>query len=605
MKKNDWILLATVALYSFLFFEQSAGINFLIFNLALIAALLIRNRELITSKSWNLAAGGSILSAVCIALYGNGLAVTANILSLSMLSALSDSKKNSVIVSLLFSFYSYASSIVFMFMDWQQRNAEKNKLNTGTRKWRLILIPVIITLLFFFMYRSSNVLFNDFTKNINLDFISWNWISFTFGGFILLYGFFYHQKIKSIAVLEANSRADIDPLNAGTITVFGKQLTINDEEFSGKLLFILLNLLLLIVNTLDIRFMFFENKLPDGITYSAFVHQGTGMLITSLVIAIAIILFYFRGALNFSEKSKTIKLVAYLWIAQNAFMILSTLLRNNMYVSEYGLTYKRIGVYVYLILTLLGLITTFVKILKIKTNAYLFRVNAWLFYFVLIISVFVNWDGLIADFNINKAKRVQTDYLLNLSYSVLPALYTYSDSSMPIASSYSVLDYNKNFERDRDGQLYYFLEAHDKLSWKSWYYNDKKTYSELKRLEINQKITRLDLSAKGIVSVQPLWQFNSIHSLNLMSNKVSDLNELIKFTMLKELNLRDNKFSQLKSIGSLKDLELLDIRQNPIVDYSPLFELKKLKTLYVDASISQTDYEVLEQKLSQTKIIKG
>ncbi|HSH66048.1 MAG TPA: DUF4153 domain-containing protein, partial [Bacteroidia bacterium] len=474
-----------------------------------------------------------------------------------------------------------------------------------TRKWRLILIPVIITLLFFFMYRSSNVLFNDFTKNINLDFISWNWISFTFGGFILLYGFFYHQKIKSIAVLEANSRADIDPLNAGTITVFGKQLTINDEEFSGKLLFILLNLLLLIVNTLDIRFMFFENKLPDGITYSAFVHQGTGMLITSLVIAIAIILFYFRGALNFSEKSKTIKLVAYLWIAQNAFMILSTLLRNNMYVSEYGLTYKRIGVYVYLILTLLGLITTFVKILKIKTNAYLFRVNAWLFYFVLIISVFVNWDGLIADFNINKAKRVQTDYLLNLSYSVLPALYTYSDSSMPIASSYSVLDYNKNFERDRDGQLYYFLEAHDKLSWKSWYYNDKKTYSELKRLEINQKITRLDLSAKGIVSVQPLWQFNSIHSLNLMSNKVSDLNELIKFTMLKELNLRDNKFSQLKSIGSLKDLELLDIRQNLIVDYSPLFELKKLKTLYVDASISQTDYEMLEQKLSQTKIIKG
>ena len=40
MKRNDWILLIAVAAYSFLFYEQSPGINFLIFTIVLLACLL-------------------------------------------------------------------------------------------------------------------------------------------------------------------------------------------------------------------------------------------------------------------------------------------------------------------------------------------------------------------------------------------------------------------------------------------------------------------------------------------------------------------------------------------------------------------------------------
>lgn len=606
MKKNDWILIATVALYSFLFYQQTAGINFTLFTIALITALLIKDNALLKNTSWKLAAVGSLVSSICIGYYGNGLSITANIISLSMLSALSYNGHTSVIASLLFSFYSYSSSLAFMFLDWQKRKAAKINANPSVKRWSLIIIPMIITLLFFFMYRSSNALFNNFTKSINFDFISFNWISFTLGGLILLYGFFYHQKIKAIAELEKNASNTIDPLTAKTITLFGKTLSVNDEEFSGKLLFLLLNLLLLVVNTLDVHFMVIDNKLPEGVTYSEFVHQGTGMLITSILIAIAIILFYFRGALNFSEKSRIIKILAFAWIIQNAFMICSTMFRNNMYVSEYGLTYKRIGVYVYLILTLIGLITTFIKIIQIRTNTYLFRVNGWLFYAVLVTAAFVNWDRLIADFNIHKAKQVQADYLLELSYTILPDLYSYhisSDEKNPAVKN--KLEYPAvNFEKERDRQLYYFLLHADKTSWKSWYYDLERTQHKLAYLASYQKITALQLPSLNIQSMTVLQPFCNIQKLDVYNNKLASITELADFKSLQNLNIGHNKLQSLKGVETLKNLEYLDVRGNTVIDYSPLYSLKKLKQVRVDATISNVQYAALQQNLPGAVIIK-
>lgn len=606
MKKNDCILITTVALYSFLFYQESAGINFVLFNLALISALLIKDQHVLKSKGWLLTASGSLLSALCVGYYGNGLSVTANIISLSLLSALSYGKGTSVILSLLFSIYSYVSSFILVCIERQQKNAEKEERKV--KKWGLIIIPILITLIFFFMYRSSNALFNDFTKNISFDFISFGWILFTFSGVVLLTGFFYHQRIKTLALLDESASNAIDPSNSKTIALFGKELSITDEEFSGKLLFLLLNLLLLVVNALDVQFMFIDNKLPKGVTYSEFVHQGTGMLITSILMAIAIILFYFRGALNFSEKGNIIKWMAYVWIIQNAFMICSTLFRNNMYVAEYGLTYKRIGVYVYLILTLIGLITTYIKIAKIKSNFFLFRVNGWAFYTVLVIAAFVNWDRFISEFNINKARQVQTEYLVDLSYTVLPTLYAYHIDSLGSEEQmkHSVLTSGINtFERIRDEQLFLFLKRNETQGWKSWYLDGSKTHEELISMHDHQRISALNLSFMKIASMKPLNEFKGIHSLNLIGNAIKDSKELSDFNELTALSLQKNGLVELKGLRSMKKLEVLDIRHNRITDYSPLFELKNLKKLYVDTEIPTTQFEALQQQLPQTTIIKS
>ena len=68
----------------------------------------------------------------------------------------------------------------------------------------MLLFVVVITILFFVMYQSSNPLFKDFTKNINLDFISFPWIFFTLSGLLLLYGFYYNRHLESLANLDEN-----------------------------------------------------------------------------------------------------------------------------------------------------------------------------------------------------------------------------------------------------------------------------------------------------------------------------------------------------------------------------------------------------------------
>lgn len=496
MKKNDWILTAAVTIYSYLFYKQTAGVNFIVFNIALLALLVIKDNNLYRNKNWLLAVIGCMLSALAIGYYGSPLPVIANIVSLSLMSSISMSAKSSVFFSIIFSFYSYFSSGIFIFLDGIERIKNENRsLDSRLMKIILVVIPFLITILFLFIYKASNPLFNDFAKNINLDFISLDWIAFTLGGFVLLYGFFYHKKIPALSNLDENTSNDLENSTNNTVIFLGKQLKVNDEAFSGSILFILLNSLLFIVNVLDIKFMFIDGKLPADVTYAEFVHQGIGFLIFSILIAIAIILFYFRGALNFYEKNTTIKLLAYSWIIQNAFMLISTVFKNDMYIHEYSLTYKRIGVYVYLFLCVVGLATVFIKILKVKNNNYLFRINGWLFYGVFILFCLFNWDKIIATYNIEVSKHLDRSYLLELSDTNLPQLVLLEQNNMTRNEVESIIREKKaatnvnidslliseteNFKRELSKRLCYFMKNKENLHWQSWNFDDERVYDEL------------------------------------------------------------------------------------------------------------------------------
>ncbi len=99
-------------------------------------------------------------------------------------------------------------------------------------------------------------------------------------------------------------------------------------------------------------------ELPEEVTYTEFVHQGVNVLIISVVLAIAMVMYFFRGNLNFLSNSQRLTYAAYVWIVQNAVLMVATAVKNTEYIERFGLTHKRIGVYVYLLLTLIGACTT-------------------------------------------------------------------------------------------------------------------------------------------------------------------------------------------------------------------------------------------------------
>jgi hypothetical protein len=580
MKRNDWLLLSAVSVYSFLFYRQSPGINFVIFNFVLLGCLAIKNKRAAKSKRWLLVALGCLASAFCVGYYGNLLSVIANIISLSFLSALSINRNSSFVISLISSTCAYFASPFNMILDSMERNQKQSERHVNYWKRAMLIgIPIIITLVFFFLYRASNPLFDNLAQKINLDFISLSWILFTFLGLFLLYGFFHQRKLESLSNWDERPRT-LENKEYKTLKLFGKDLNITDENLSGLVLFVLLNILVLIVNLGDINFLVITHKLPQGMSYSEFVHQGIDALIVSIIIAIAIVLFYFRGGLNFFAKSKAIKVLACIWILQNAFMIYSTSCRNTLYISECGLTFKRIGVYVYLMLALTGLATTLVKIIKAKSNSYLFRINGWFFYGFLIILSFPNWDRLVTNYNVKNNKTDYPEYMFTLSYSNIPDLLPLYSAAINKQEDAGVKNFHRlDIEKAFSLKLYNFISQHDTLEWRSWYYDDADTYNAVSKSEFIDSVTNLDYSYTSGVVVSRLSLFKKLTKLNMADAGLDTIDGVVPFTNLKELDLSSNHLKEIKGISKLVNLQKLNLAYTSLPDLSGIEGLQKLEEL--------------------------
>src|SRR5690606_6202126 len=110
----------------------------------------------------------------------------------------------------------------------------------------------VILLFFFLIYKSSNPVFYDFIDRINLD-IFWDFIRFSIFGLFLMYGFFRQSKINVLAQADRSSGNNIKGFSSSEASVF----TSGKKEYdAAQITFISLNLLLLLVNFLDVQFIF-------------------------------------------------------------------------------------------------------------------------------------------------------------------------------------------------------------------------------------------------------------------------------------------------------------------------------------------------------------
>ncbi len=420
MKTNDRLLILATAAYSYLFYEQNAGINFLLFNLLFAGTLLYRNKNLLKQRNWLVALFFTLISASSIVLHSSALAIFANCFSLMLLSAFALDKKTSFLFSFLFSAYSVISAFVFMVIDASVRSQNQQVPSSKDKGYRLftIFVVVLLCVLFFVMYQQANPLFAENTKWVNFDFISFSWLAFTAFGFTLVYGLFYYRSIESIALWENNLALTTSEPEELQKTKYSLELS------AGVLLFVFLNVMLIILNAGDINTIWFSGVLPKGISHSTFVHNGVSILILSILVATGLIMFLSRSNFSGLKNSKTLKVLIYLWIFQNQLMLFSTAWRNQIYIHDYNLTYKRIGVYVWLVLAALGLAFSFIKVLKNRSNWYLIRSNVSLWFCLLVFSSVLNWDVLITRYNLkNKAiQEVDLHYLLKLSDSNIPEL---------------------------------------------------------------------------------------------------------------------------------------------------------------------------------------
>ena len=414
MKKHQLILVSSL-IFTLLFYDESVGVNLAIFGLVLTGIICYFFQDRFTSRSHLLLVIASVLSCMAFAWYGDFVSFLALALSIIFLQFKTQETNLKIVQVFPLIFLNGITSLgrMLMFTQWLPKREIKNDF--AKKMIAYFVIPAVFVGLFFAVYAFGSdhfsALFTDYYLDVNflqliLIALLGFYISFTFWNYWIPE--ICYEK-KSFLDNEFNDENAIR--NQRTFSF----LDLDFERRSGEITLVLLNALLLVFIVTYNYEQFFE--VVEKSKLSAATHERVNAVIFSIVMAVGVIMFYFKGGFNFDEKAKNLKRLSKIWILLNGILIISTIIKNSEYVSFFGLTYKRLGVYAFLFLAVIGLFFAFSKITKQKTNAYLFNQMVWYFYGTILLCSYVNWGNLITNYNISVNKGVEPMFLCKLDFN--------------------------------------------------------------------------------------------------------------------------------------------------------------------------------------------
>ena len=225
---------------------------------------------------------------------------------------------------------------------------------------------------------------------------------------------------------------------------------------------ILFNLLFSVQTILDVIYLWGSAALPADITYATYAHRGAYPLIVTAVLAAGFVLIAMRPG-GPAEQSPVIRPLVYLWVAQNVMLVISSILRLDLYVQIYLLTYWRIAAFIWMLLVAIGLVLIVARIALRRSDEWLIRANLITLSATLYICSLVNFAAIIADYNVahsreasGKGVSIDTHYLSLLGPQALPAL----DKAFQLRSVDPSLVSHRNCLVERLSK--------DMASWRAW-----------------------------------------------------------------------------------------------------------------------------------------
>lgn len=534
MKKQiDFKLIAIFVgglLFNFLFWMERLALNLLLYSIFIFLMFLL-DKAMPKSKKMLLIGASHLLAGLLVLYNQSNLTLAAWYISLAVFVGFAHAQLIRSIFTAVLSFLLHLfTSPVRLIQRIISVRIGNFSLKPLGKPIKYIVLPLFILFLFTALYSSANEVFAKYLNQLTdstLLFLN-NIYSFFFAdlsfarvmhaiaGVVLTAGILIGIKDNGVEKIELKCEEQLlrnRKRNKNTFfhevtdlflgTFINKKLALKTENIIGVLCFAMLNLLLLFLNTIDLTTLWLNSQHLAPASYSAELHDGTNALIFSIVLAMVVILYFFNGNLNFYSKNKTLKTLAIIWIVQNTFLLFSVALRDYNYITVLGLTYKRIGVVVFLLLCSIGLITVYIKVIKQKTFFYLFKANGLAWYVLLFAFCLVNWDVFIVDYNIRnqKATEIDIDHLSDLSDKTLPLLdknrkllsaslkgssywprfvtdtagnvaKTDTSNVKPNEQQEAELDFNKQL----DSRITVFKERWDKSTWLSWNYRDWQTH---------------------------------------------------------------------------------------------------------------------------------
>ena len=479
------LILGLTAAFTTLFYDTGMGINLLVFELLAGGAWLLQARSVQWTPLLRVVMASTGATAIAVVVHASAMAVTLNVLSAVLT------------VGLLVAPQLYATHHAFLLAiqhAWKVPTAAMRQLawlngrdTPRTISPRMVVttasVPLLLAL-FATLYGASNPFFGDLVDrfyerigNADLALFRTLVIGLFCSAFLLIAT--QHERFLAWAGLRKDSLTpSLPPVQRG-------------EYRTAVVLFAALNALLLLLNVLDVQHVWMDFTFT-GQYLKDFVHQGTWMLIISIVMGAALVLYFFRGDLNFIRGNTPLKWLCLAWLAQNAMLAASVAVRNYWYIHHFGLAYKRIGVILFLLAALVGLWLVMRKVTLLRSSFYLTRWNLLAAYVIVVCASLFDWDTLIARYNIEHRGTifVELSYLLQLDDKVLPYL-SLSDDDLDALQEHneSVLGSERYwgysymrpdaYKVALRTEVHEFSNAYPDRSWREWNWADARAHDAL------------------------------------------------------------------------------------------------------------------------------
>ncbi|MDJ0365527.1 DUF4173 domain-containing protein [Hymenobacter sp. H14-R3] len=442
------LLVVATALGDYLFWHEQAGINVLVYMIFLVGAhlaLLPGYAPVRRTAGFWVAVVGCLVSGGLVAWYGSAAAGWAALASGLLLVGLVNQPALRLVGSAVGTgLVGMLPAVALVVSSLRAPKGLDGKLRRGWFYGRLLGLPLLALVVFQTLFAVANPQYGALSARLWA--VLGNWLGELLAAvsvphllFLLLCGVAAAGALVAVPVhffLDQESRfGELVRRQRDRVASFGVRqphfghsargpLDLRKEWLAAVVSFGLLNALLLVVNAVDINWLWFGFAPAPGFDLTQFVHEGTYVLIFSILLAVGIMLWFFRRNLNFYQRGlPALRWGATLWVVQNVVLAVSVGLRNYYYIAYTGLAYKRIGVYGFLFLTLFGLGTVLLKIWQQRSAFSLVRLNSWAAYAVLLLLAAGNWEIWIAEYNLQaRFPRLDIGFLLTMPPRVLPVV---------------------------------------------------------------------------------------------------------------------------------------------------------------------------------------
>ncbi len=193
------------------------------------------------------------------------------------------------------------------------------------------IVPLSVFAVFLGLFSSANPLIEHGLMQIDLRFLSnhsdlqrtlfWLFIACAIWPFI-------HRRIRRTPARKSEPSPAVAAEPSELDYLFGAQAMLRS--------LILFNALFALQTGLDLVYLWGGAALPDGLTYAEYAHRGAYPLIATALLAAGFVLIAMRPG-GPAEQSRLIRPLVLVWTGQNILLVISSILRLDLYVAAYSL----------------------------------------------------------------------------------------------------------------------------------------------------------------------------------------------------------------------------------------------------------------------------